>query len=625
MLRNRSLILFFIFLIVLLAGVRPLDLQSQYRIKLEPYAYHAEYEVESVFISAIEEAEKQVRLSDPQPLMVGVTRSLKLNPQYEGSWVFFPDEGIKIWRIVLKTEHKYPVSLYFNSFDPGKHGRFYVFDDERKQLLGAYTRESSASNMHFAIEPMEASTLILQFETRMDAHDFDIEMTEIGLLFHPSAGKGFGTSGPCEVNVNCSEGVNWQRQKRGVARILVKQGSALFFCSGSLINNVRADAAPYFLTANHCGEFSSTADYAQWIFAFNYESPECINPIAEPQAQTLTGAQLISKAAAGTTNGSDFKLLKLLQDVPPTYNPYYNGWTRLNIATTSGVGIHHPDGDVKKISTYTALPASSGYGMGGNNLQEKYWRLQWSATTNGHGVTEGGSSGSPLFDNNARIIGVLTGGNSSCSNLNGFDFYGKFSFAWESNGTATVNQLKPWLDPDNTGIEVLGGLGSDTLFITADFIAKRNELSINQMAEFENLSSGKITSYSWHFEGGLPAESQAKTPPPVLYEQYGTYDVRLVVSNATMTDTLNRKKYISIKPFLYPNPTTNSFELSFGVDLSPDIEVQIFDATGRQVGFESRIAGTKLQLTLHDPKRGLYVVRVLDRFVDKNMKLLIVR
>lgn len=625
MLMNRLLISQSVWLVFSLVILITGSLTAQYRIKLEPFSYHTDFDIESVFISAVQETEKQFPAGELQPMMVGVTRSLQINPLHKGSWIFFPEQGLKVWRMMLKLEQSMPLSLYFNSFDPGVHGRLYVFNSERTQLLGAFTRESLAAVSQFAIEPIHASTVIIQFETRMDAHDFHIELSELGLLFHPAAGKGFGTSGPCQVNVNCSEGANWQRQKRGVARILVKQGSALFFCSGSLINNVRADATPYFLTANHCGEFSSASDYAQWIFAFNYEAPECANPIAEPQAQTLTGAQLVSKAIPGTTNGSDFKLLKLLQDVPVTYNPYFNGWTRLNQATQTGAGIHHPDGDVKKISTYTSMPASSGYGVGGNNPQEKYWRLQWAPTTNGHGVTEGGSSGSPLFDNNSRIIGILTGGNSSCSNTSGVDFYGKLSFAWESNGTAAENQLKPWLDPDNSGIDVLGGLGSDTLFIAADFVAKRNELSINQMTEFENLSSGKITSYSWQFEGGVPASSQAKTPPPVLYEQYGTYDVKLVVSNNTITDTLIRKKYISVKPFLYPNPASGSFELSFGVDLSSEIEVQIFDASGREVGFESRITGSKLTLVLHNPNRGLYIVRVLDRFVDKNMKLLIVR
>jgi hypothetical protein len=78
-------------------------------------------------------------------------------------------------------------------------------------------------------------------------------------------------------------------------------------------------------------------------------------------------------------------------------------------------------------------------------------------------VTEGGSSGSPLFNNDGRIIGTLTGGYSACDSSgvvgpNKPDYFGKFSYHWESNGTADTCQLKPWLDPDNTGITFMDGL-----------------------------------------------------------------------------------------------------------------------------------------------------------------------
>jgi hypothetical protein len=83
----------------------------------------------------------------------------------------------------------------------------------------------------------------------------------------------------------------------------------------------------------------------------------------------------------------------------------------------------------------------------------------WAQTANGHGVTEGGSSGSPLFDNAGHIIGNLTGGESSCdsANLDQPDYFGKFSYSWASCGADSTLQLRPWLDPDSTGVIVLEG------------------------------------------------------------------------------------------------------------------------------------------------------------------------
>ena len=130
------------------------------------------------------------------------------------------------------------------------------------------------------------------------------------------------------------------------------------------------------------------------------------------------------------------------------FNAYWNGWDANNTATTGGTGIHHPAGDIKKISTFSGNTVSSSWGSTPNT----HWRLIWTANANGHGVTEGGSSGSPIFNNSSgRIVGTLTGGGSYCNATNQPDFYGKVSYHWISNGTTNNRRLKPFLDPANTG------------------------------------------------------------------------------------------------------------------------------------------------------------------------------
>jgi hypothetical protein len=62
-----------------------------------------------------------------------------------------------------------------------------------------------------------------------------------------------------------------------------------------------------------------------------------------------------------------------------------------------------------------------------------------------------------LYDSLGRVIGTLTGGLASCNNQEDPDYYGKFSYHWTSNGNADTAQLKPWLDPDNTGVTALNG------------------------------------------------------------------------------------------------------------------------------------------------------------------------
>jgi hypothetical protein len=90
-----------------------------------------------------------------------------------------------------------------------------------------------------------------------------------------------------------------------------------------------------------------------------------------------------------------------------------------------------------------------------------FWKINWMATAHGHSVAEGGSSGSPLFNNNHRVIGQLYG-YASCPSPNcrnpsaDIANYGKFSVSWDNN-TNPKRRLQDWLDPNNTGVTVLDG------------------------------------------------------------------------------------------------------------------------------------------------------------------------
>jgi hypothetical protein len=102
--------------------------------------------------------------------------------------------------------------------------------------------------------------------------------------------------------------------------------------------------------------------------------------------------------------------------------------------------MHHPQGDIKKICQDTdSLLTASFAGA-------PCWRVaSWEA-----GVTEGGSSGSPLYDQDKRIVGQLFGGQATCSFLFN-DYYGRFDQSW-------TNGLRTWLDPLGTNPTTLDGI-----------------------------------------------------------------------------------------------------------------------------------------------------------------------
>ncbi|MCD4683524.1 MAG: PKD domain-containing protein, partial [Bacteroidales bacterium] len=295
---------------------------------------------------------------------------------------------------------------------------------------------------------------------------------------------------------------------------------------------------------------ASASDRNQWIFYFNYESSGCSNPGSSPGYNSKTGATL--KARGDIDGGSDFQLVQINSAISSYYNIYYNGWDRSGSSSSSGVAIHHPAGDIKKISTYNStLTSATWNGSGYIGATNAHWRAYWIATTNGHGVNEGGSSGSPIFNSSGRVLGTLTGGSSSCSNPYWPDLYGKFSYHWQSNGSSSSVQLKPWLDPNNSGVTYLNGYDPNAANPpVADFEADDTSPGVEQTVNFTDLSSESPTSWLWSFSpstvtyvGGTNSSSQN---PQIQFNAQGNYTVSLTAWNAYGSDTETKSNYINV-------------------------------------------------------------------------------
>ncbi|NPD47707.1 MULTISPECIES: T9SS type A sorting domain-containing protein [unclassified Lentimicrobium] len=374
--------------------------------------------------------------------------------------------GDRIYQLSIKSKGALGIGVYFNNLFIPEGGELFIYSPDHQQYIGSFNHLNNKENKILATEFLYGEEVIIEyFEPKNKVGQSHFTVNEI---LHAYRGvrevdeeKGYGGSGDCEVNVNCPEGNGKKDQRDAVVRILIKKGSAGLWCTGSLINNTSEDRTPYIITADHCGKASSDEDMEQWIFYFHYQSLTCEFPDEEPEHQSVEGCEKIAASSNADILGSDFFLVKITQDIPLDYNPFFIGWNRDGLGSNSGYTIHHPDGDIKKISIYEEPLVSASYSSSG--ITNAYWQVVWAETESGHGVTEGGSSGSPIFDQNGYLIGTLTGGQAACSNLTGPDFYGKISVHWEDNGTADDEQLMPWLDPLNSGIEKMSGtyLGLD--------------------------------------------------------------------------------------------------------------------------------------------------------------------
>ena len=416
------------------------------------------------FDKNIFEREDAERATKGQLYRYGRVLPVAIDPHNNGTWTTLSN-GDRIWRIRITSRHAQAISLYFNYFELPEGATMHIYNDDRSHIIGGFGAHNNHQSQQFATELIAGEAVIIEYYEPANVQNLGgFQINGIGHAYRDSKTKTlreFGDAGRCQVNVNCSEGSGKTNQRDAVARISVKVGQNLGWCTGALVNNVRQDGTPYFLTAMHCGtdandNMTTQNDINQWLFYFNYQASGCTTPSTEPSSNTLTGATLRSHSHdAGGNAGSDFILLQLFNTPPLSYNTYYAGWDNRNTAVSSGYGIHHPSGDIKKISTFNTQVTSDSWGT---TVSGTHWTLDWTSTTNGDGTTEGGSSGSPLFNSTGLIIGTLTGGASDCSGITGPDSYGKFAYHWISNGANTDYRLKPWLDPDNTGATTLSGV-----------------------------------------------------------------------------------------------------------------------------------------------------------------------
>ena len=250
-----------------------------------------------------------------------------------------------------------------------------------------------------------------------------------------------GESGSCNVDVSCTTGND--NESRAVARMVYVKDGAGYLCSGALMNDTRGSGTPYFLSANHCisAQVVASTLETKWF----YRSASCGSTSVNAGVQTLRGGATLLYANAGT----DTSFMRLNDAVPN--GVVFAGWDSRTASGSGNIkGLHHPSGDLQKVSVgalagFANCSSNNGSAAfscsGATQADGNHLVTRWSS-----GITEGGSSGSPLFSGSGGsfyVIGQLHGGSSSCSARTNPDVYGRFDLAFNA-------ALKNWLAPSDT-------------------------------------------------------------------------------------------------------------------------------------------------------------------------------
>ncbi|GJM32290.1 MAG: hypothetical protein DHS20C18_12910 [Saprospiraceae bacterium] len=479
-----------LFIYVLLA-FWSIPIQGQLSKPILPKSYSAasiKADVPTKTMSSVDVAKARVEdavkdLQPGTPWRFALPIAVNLNLKNSGTWEQLPD-GSRVWRLRIDCPGAISVNFLYSDFFLPEGATLHLYTPDRKQLRGAFTSQNNKPDRKMATALMMGESVVLEYYEPAKVQgqgSLAISTVNHGYRGYGEANAHLGNSGSCQVDVNCSEGNAWQTIKKSVAKY-TRNGSA--WCSGALINNSAQDCRPLFLTANHCAEpipldaINSPTTGSTLVFYWNFERSGCNDGSAADDTQTTTGASILANPLVNGAHASssDFALYLLTENPFPTYDVYFAGFNASGGIGSGSVGIHHPSGDAKKIATDGDSPTSV--------VNNFYWRIYWDQTANGWSVTEGGSSGSPLFNANGQIIGQLfggfDGGQPNCSDpANDEGDYGKLSYSW-TNGGAGDSRRRLWdhLDPVGSGANtVIAGSANPCVILANDLCANALPIS----------------------------------------------------------------------------------------------------------------------------------------------------
>lgn len=292
----------------------------------------------------------------------------------------------------------------------------------------------------------ETQTIEVWLPDGMDASGVAVAATSVSHLDRsPRMGfksSGPGVSEPCNQDAICVTRSNEALAKaaRSVAKMVFTENGSTYLCSATLVSDgVDASQVPYLHTAAHCIDSQAAASSINTFWFF--EAAACGGEATASYRQLSHGATLLYSNPT-----TDVALLRLNEGAPE--GAWFSGWDADPVSrSVSLVAIHHPGGDLKKISLGQSLDPTP-------LVLSSFTTAAWLT-----GSTEGGSSGSGLFTlagDEYLLRGGLRGGSASCSSSGRIedpsnrDYYSRLDLE--------VQSLRTWLLPaaapaaDYTGV-----------------------------------------------------------------------------------------------------------------------------------------------------------------------------
>ncbi|HEX8384771.1 MAG TPA: proprotein convertase P-domain-containing protein [Rubricoccaceae bacterium] len=414
-----------------------------------------------------------------RPLRFAEPFSYSVDAHTAGTWEQLGDA--RVWRLVVESAGAYSLNFGFSQFRLPEGASLWVYAPGRAPEYRPFTSADNEAHGELWTPIVPGSRAVLELDLTGvkagDAADFDLVLGQVAHAYRPAfltaeekaafASDYARMSGSCNVDVICPQGDPYRdiiRSSGGYTR------SGTDICSGSAVNTTRADGEPNFLTANHCG--NSTGNAASVVVYWNYQNSTCRAPGSPASGGAGDGPRTQFNSGTvfrGSSAASDWNVLTFDDPILPSAQVYLSGWDRRDLAPPSAIAIHHPGVEEKRISFENDPTSITAYLEAAPNATATHIRVtDWDL-----GTTEGGSSGSPLYSPDQRIVGQLHGGFASCTSQTA-DWYGRVYHSMNT-GMAAI------LDPTGTGAQTVGGREANSS-VFAQMTATPTQLGRNQTA-----------------------------------------------------------------------------------------------------------------------------------------------
>jgi PKD repeat protein len=187
-----------------------------------------------------------------------------------------------------------------------------------------------------------------------------------------------------------------------------------------------------------------------------------------------------------------------------------------------------------------------------------------------------------------------------------------------------------------------GGLVAATQVPEAAFTFEQNPTAGSRAFTFTNTTDekGNDVVYAWDFGvTGSTTDTSSSKDATFTYTENGTYEVVLIAFAAAGNDTT--RTTITVFPTgvkesvsdlagsvtVYPNPATSNVNVDFTLTRSADVNVNIYDITGRMVKQAAsgnfRAGSNTVNFDMSDMNNGFYFVNISSPAGSKTVRLMI--